>query len=88
MCAFVITPICPHTLTNRPVVDSADKVYTIAVRRASGAFLVIDGQETGRLEPGSTVTCRVPTRPVRVVRNDPHGFGALLRFRLLADRDQ
>src|SRR6516162_6989064 len=31
--AFVITPICPHTLTNRPVVDSADKVYTIAVRR-------------------------------------------------------
>src|SRR6185437_11255721 len=33
--AFVITPICPHALTNRPVVDSADKVYTIAVRRLS-----------------------------------------------------
>ena len=29
--AFVVTPICPHTLTNRPVVDSADKVYTISV---------------------------------------------------------
>src|SRR5947209_7245824 len=30
---FVITPVCPHTLTNRPVVDSAEKVYTIAIRR-------------------------------------------------------
>ena len=30
---FVITPICPHTLTYRPLVDSAAKTYTIAVRR-------------------------------------------------------
>ena len=52
-CAFVITPIRPHTLTNRPVVDSADKVYTIAVRRASGAFLVIDGPGA-RPRPGRT----------------------------------
>ena len=40
--AFVITPICPHTLTNRPVVDSADKVYTIAVRRACGEATLVD----------------------------------------------
>jgi NAD+ kinase len=46
LAAFVITPICPHTLTNRCVVDSADKVYTISIRRASaGAALIIDGQE-------------------------------------------
>ena len=32
LAAFVVTPICPHTLTNRPVVDSADKVYTISIR--------------------------------------------------------
>jgi NAD kinase len=50
--------------------------------------LVIDGEEIGRLEPASTVTCRVATRPVRVVRNDPHGFGGMLRVRLLADRAQ
>jgi NAD+ kinase len=45
--AFVITPICPHTLTNRPVVDSADKVYTIALASSSAdAVLSADGQET------------------------------------------
>jgi NAD+ kinase len=43
---FVITPICPHTLTNRPVVDSSDKVYTIApVSGSSEAALIVDGQE-------------------------------------------
>ena len=56
--AFVITPICPHTLTNRPVVDSADKVYTISVRRSSGAFVVIDGQESVPLSEGDTITVR------------------------------
>lgn len=43
--AFVITPICPHTLTNRPLVDSADCVYTLTVPEApEGTTLVIDGQ--------------------------------------------
>src|SRR5207302_2496840 len=44
--AFVITPICPHTLTYRPVVDSADKVYTITMGRGGDqASLIVDGQE-------------------------------------------
>ncbi len=43
--AFVITPICPHTLTVRPLVDSADCVYTLTVPKcAEGVTLVIDGQ--------------------------------------------
>src|SRR5207237_7979701 len=43
--AFVVTPICPHTLTVRPLVDSADKVYTIVPRRVGPATaLTIDGQ--------------------------------------------
>lgn len=43
--AFVITPICPHTLTNRPLVDGADCVFRLQVPRApEGTMLVIDGQ--------------------------------------------
>jgi NAD+ kinase len=86
--AMVVTPVAPHLSLDRSLVltDTQRVKVTIAPDRA--AVLVIDGQEMGRLEPGSTVTCRVPTRPVRVVRNEPHGFGALLRFRLLADREQ
>jgi NAD+ kinase len=46
LAVFAITPICPHTLTNRPVVDSADKVYKIAlVSSSADAVLIVDGQE-------------------------------------------
>jgi NAD+ kinase len=67
--AFVITPICPHTLTNRPLVDAADKVYTIAVRRnAENTFLIIDGQEQVPLSgtrPDSFVQVVVRQAPVK-----------------------
>lgn len=57
--AFVITPISPHTLTNRPVVDSADKTYIIDVRRTEGeAVLIIDGQENIPVSAGQQVTIR------------------------------
>jgi NAD+ kinase len=57
--AFAITPICPHTLTNRPLVDSADKVYTLALRRANAhTTLVIDGQVTVTVGVRHRVTIR------------------------------
>jgi NAD+ kinase len=86
--AMVVTPVAPHLSLDRSLVLTDTQRVRVEIAPVRAAALVIDGLETGRLEPGSTVTCRVPTRPVRVVRNDPHGFGALLRFRLLADREQ
>jgi NAD+ kinase len=57
--AFALTPICPHALTNRPVIDSADKTYTIAVQRASAStMLVVDGQEHLPLAAGDRITIR------------------------------
>jgi NAD+ kinase len=58
--AFVITPVCPHSLTIRPVVDSADKVYTVAIRRTSmgSAAVILDGQETIALGVDQRVTVR------------------------------
>jgi len=57
--AFVITPICPHALTARPVVESADKTYTISIgREGDGASLIIDGQESIALTYDHRVTVR------------------------------
>ena len=43
---LVITPICPHTLTNRPLVVAGDTVITVAVKspRDEDVFLTLDGQ--------------------------------------------
>lgn len=57
--AFVITPICPHTLTNRPLVDSADCVYTLTVPAIpQGVMLVIDGQTRVPLSAGDRIDVR------------------------------
>lgn len=43
--AFVISPISPHTLTNRPVVDSAERVFELVVPQPhEGTSLVVDGK--------------------------------------------
>jgi NAD+ kinase len=59
--ALVILPISPHTLTHRPVVDSADRVIELAVPEPNeGTSLVVDGRVLGPLEP---------TDRVRIVRS-------------------
>jgi NAD+ kinase len=90
--AFVITPICPHTLTQRPVVESADKIYTIASGgRTTRAALVIDGQEMVELTPQHRVTVRrapvtfslvkVPGRSFYRTLQDKLHWGTLPRYR-------
>ncbi|HWE67506.1 MAG TPA: NAD(+)/NADH kinase [Acidimicrobiales bacterium] len=84
--AMVVTPVAPHLSLDRSLVLTDGQQVTVAIADDRAAALVIDGQEVGRFDPGTTVTCRVATRPVLVVRNDPQGFGGMLRVRLLADR--
>jgi NAD+ kinase len=61
--AFVISPISPHTVTVRPVVDTADRVYEVVVQDPNAATsVVVDGQVLS----SATVDDRV-----RVVRANP-----------------
>jgi len=83
LAAFVITPICPHTLTYRPVVDSADKVYTITLGAASEkAALIVDGQETVPVESGQRVVVRRAPVAFRLVKVPGRSFFQALRGKL------
>jgi NAD+ kinase len=83
LAAFVITPICPHTLTNRPVVDSADKEYTIAIRRASpSTMVVVDGQEQVPVTPAHRVTVRRASVSFRLVKVPGRSYYQTLRDKL------
>src|SRR3954453_8239104 len=54
--ALVIVPINPHTLTHRPVVDSADRTIELVVPEPhEGTSLVVDGRVLGKLEPRDRV---------------------------------
>jgi NAD+ kinase len=80
---FVITPICPHALTLRPLVDSAHKVYEI-VHRGEGlsTMLVIDGQVQIPLRCGDQVSIRRGKTPFPMVRLPGHSFYGTLRDKL------
>ena len=55
--AFAITPICPHTLTNRPLVIPANRKIELLVNPVHlEVALTIDGQVYTRLEPGDRIT--------------------------------
>lgn len=59
LAAFVITPICPHTLTNRPLVDSSECTFTLTAPDApEGTMLVIDGQIKLPLAGGDRIDLR------------------------------
>jgi NAD+ kinase len=80
---FVVTPICAHTLTQRPLVDSAHKLYELIPRVEDMALmLVIDGQVQLPLSPGDRIAVRRGRSPFPMVRLPGHSFYRTLRDKL------
>jgi len=70
MQAMVITPICPHSLSFRPIVISADsKVEVFCVRVSSGTTISIDGQDSLRLSIDDVVTIERESNDFLIVSN-------------------
>jgi len=83
MQAFVILPISPHTLTNRPVVDTADHVYEIETPNPnSGASAVADGRLFSQLQPGDRVRVEQSSARFKLITGHGHGYYRTLREKL------
>jgi NAD+ kinase len=83
LAVFVLTPICPHSLTSRPVVDSAKKQYTMLMRRTiTDVVLIIDGQEVVPLTPEHQVTVRKAPVEFGLVKVPGHSYYQTLRNKL------
>jgi NAD+ kinase len=81
--AFVITPISPHTLTNRPLVDSADCVYEMDLPFAlEGVMLVVDGQIKRPLATGDRVEVRRAGVTFQLARLPGHSYYDTLHRKL------
>ncbi len=81
--AVVMTPICPHMLTNRPIVVSSD--YRISIRLVSRdrkAFLTVDGQTGGSMSFDDMVMVREAPYKTRIITNPDTPFFEVLRQKL------
>jgi NAD+ kinase len=83
MRAFVIAPICPHSMTYRPLVVPA----SVRIRLGLGdtreeVFLTLDGQVGFPMEPEDTVVIDNHPCPVRLVKVANRPFFEVLRRKL------
>jgi NAD+ kinase len=81
--AFVITPICPHALTIRPIVEHANRTYELSMPEArEGVTLVVDGQMKTPFVSGDRVTIRKAPVSFLLARLPGHSFYNALHRKL------
>lgn len=84
MSCIVITPICPHTLTNRPIVVSDDSNISITVASSfdEKVYLTLDGQVGFELMEGDSVDVRSAPETTALVMSRSRDYFEVLRTKL------
>jgi NAD+ kinase len=81
--AFVITPICPHVLTNRSIIVDENAVIEIEVTEHEyPVFLTVDGREPLRIERGTAVEIRKSDRVLPLASLPGVSFFGVVRQKL------
>ncbi len=78
---FIMTPICPHTLSNRSLVLSADSKIRLQCE-GSDCVLISDGRDDAVLKKGSVIEIGVYKKPLRFLRMKEHSHFSILRSKL------
>lgn len=84
MKCVLITPICPHTLTNRPIVLSYQSVIKITVKSSFDemVYLTLDGQVGVELQEGDSIEVRHADTTTALVLSPEKDYFAILRAKL------
>jgi len=82
--ALILTPIAPHTLTNRPVVIPATSAVRVQpnMDERDEVFVTFDGQAGFRLQAGDEITIRRAETPLRLIRPSTRSYFEVLRTKL------
>jgi NAD+ kinase len=81
--AMVLTPIAPHTLTNRPVViPASSEVHLRPNMEGNEVYVTFDGQSGFPLQAGDVVSVRRAPRPLRIVKSANRTYFDVLREKL------
>ncbi|MBN1363843.1 MAG: NAD(+)/NADH kinase [Syntrophaceae bacterium] len=80
---IIINPICPHTLTNRPIIFSEDFSLKITLwSKDRGAMLTLDGQEAYRIKSGDVVILKKSRHATTLVLSPTRSYVEILRSKL------
>lgn len=81
--ALIVSPVCPHLLTIRPLVVRGDARLTVNIEGIPDqTFLTVDGQEAIALKVGDELRCWRSSYSVKLLRLGASGFFDVLRAKL------
>ena len=82
--AMALVPICPHTLSDRPILVSATSIIEVRLidRPDSTAEVACDGRVLGKLNPGDTLTVRAAGSRITLLHPAGYDYFRLLRSKL------
>lgn len=81
--AVIITPICPHALTQRPLVVPDQSLIELQLTSDNGeVYLTLDGQVGFAMQQGDTLRVRRSARPMLLIKNPNIDYFGLLRAKL------
>ncbi len=78
----VVTPICPHTLTNRPLVFPPESEVRITLTSGEDVMLTVDGQQGVELAEGDEIVCTSSHRRIELIKPHNKSFFDVLREKL------
>ncbi len=79
---MIMTPICPHTLSARPVVVDPAEFLDIHFVEGIDCLVTFDGQETVEMSPGDRIRVERASATTKLVKLSGRSFPALLRAKL------
>ena len=87
--AVALVPICPHTLTDRPIVIPASQDIQIVLlqRDRKRGEVTVDGNHLGTLKAGDTLRVAAATQRITLLHPPGHDFYGILRSKLFWGRD-
>jgi len=81
--AIILTPICPHTLTNRPIVIPDNvKIEVILRTEDEGVMVTFDGQVVFSLKKEDIIEVRTAETKVKLIRSKDKNYYEVLRKKL------
>lgn len=87
--AIVVVPVCPHTLTDRPIVIAADRSVEVSLleRDDTKAEITVDGFSMGSITPEDKLQISAANKRVTLVHPPGYDFYGILRSKLFWGRD-
>ncbi len=80
--AFIVTPIAPHSLTQRPLVLPANFVIEFKITDILGAVIIVDGQDSYELEQNDSIKIEIASKNAKLIHRIERNYFEVLNDKL------